>query len=246
MLDVRVKFFILSILSFLSVIYQNPISLFLLFSTAIIVLLSLKISLLVVIKRLKSIFKLLIIMVILQSVFTSSENSVLTIFNITILSYEGVYRAVVFFFRMLVIIFSASILYNSDAREITQGLIQLNIPYEICLMSVMGVKFIPILKDHFTDTFLSMQLRGIDINKQKLRDKINIISHMIFPVIASSIHTAREVSISMQLRGFRAYATRTSYYTLKMNNKDKIILIVFTVYLIAFIILNRSVTYNVL
>ncbi len=240
MIDVRVKFLNLSLLSFLSVVYQNPISLLILFITNVLLLILLKINPIVIIKRLKAVFKLLLVMLILQSVFTSSGTPIIEVFNITILSVEGINRALVFFFRILVIIFSASMLYNNDSREITQGLIQLKIPYEICLMSVMGVKFIPMLKDHFNDTFLAMQLRGIDIKKQKLKDKINIISHMLFPVIASSIHSAREVSISIQLRGFRAYETRTSYYTLQLKNKDKIIIFISIIYFFSFILLNSK------
>ncbi len=240
MLDVRVKFLILSTLSLLSVFYQTPLSLLILFFTSLIILIILKIKPTYIIKRLKSIFKLLLIMVLLQSVFTSSVNPILSVMNFTIISYEGLYRASTFLLRMLILIFSASILSNNDSREITQGLIQLKIPYEICLMSVMGVKFIPILRDHFSDTFLAIQLRGIDIKEKKLKEKITLISYMLLPVIISSINTAREVSISMQLKGFRAYEIRTSYFTLHFKTIDIISIFFVFVYAILFIIINNN------
>lgn len=240
-LDVRVKLLILSSLSLLGVLYQKPLPLFILLITAILLLIAMRIPFFLLCKKLKPLLKLVLIMTLLQSVFTPSAQPIFTLFHIHLLSVEGLYNASIFLLRMLVIISSASILSTNNSREIMQGLIQLHIPYEICLMSTMGIKFIPILREQFHDTFIAMQLRGINMKEQSLKDKITLIAQMLVPVVASSIQTARSVSVSLQLRGFGAYKNRTSYYTLSLTTIDYTVIVLTLLYVLLFILLKGGI-----
>ncbi len=237
-LDVRVKLLILSVLSLLAVFYQTPLPLTLLLCTAVGILIVLRIPCFMILRRLKPLLKLVIVMALIQSIFAPSKTPIFTIYGLPILSLEGIYHASVFLLRMLVIICSACILTSSSPRELMQGMIQLHIPYQICLMAIIGIKFIPTLRDYFNDTFTAMELRGINIKEQKLRNKITLIAQLLMPVVTTSIQSARSTAITLQLRGFGTYEKRTSFYTLQFTWLDYTILILTIIYLLSFIALS--------
>ncbi len=235
-LDPRVKLSILCTLSTLAILFQNVRSLLVLFVSCLIILMLLKCNIKRLLKPFKSLIKLVIIMSLIQSVFSQGNHVIISFFNINVITVEGLIRGLEFFLRMLTILFSASILKTCSSREIIQGLTQLKVPYDLSLMAVMGIKFLPILQQQFSDTFIAIQLRGVDIKKQTLKEKVKLISYLLMPVVAGAIETAKKVSISIQLRGFRAYPTRTSYYSLTLNKIDYIILMCNLLYVALFIL----------
>ena len=235
--DPRVKIVILCTLSSLAVLFQNVSSLITLFLTCIVVLCLLKCDLIKLMKPLSKLIKLVLIMGIIQSIYSSGGNVIFSVFNINILTSDGIEKGLIFLFRMLTILFSASILKTCTSRDIIQGLYQLKVPYDFSLMAVMGIKFVPILQSHFSDTINAIQLRGVDIKKQSLKEKINLISCFLIPVVVAAIDTSKKVSISIQLRGFRAYPTRTSYYVLKYSKMDYFVFITVVIYIVCFLIM---------
>lgn len=224
--DVRTKLSIVAGISTIAVVIQHAY--ILLFLLIISVLLSALFygNLKKTIRTTRSLWYLFIAIVIIQSIFNRSGNPLLSISGFIILTDMGLIKGAEFLLRISVILFSATIVASSDHREIVQGLVQLKIPYEIAFMVSIGIRFLPLLRSEFVDVMTAIQLRGIDIKKIPFRKRLSIYSYIFTPIMAGAINKARNLSIAMETRGFRANTQRTSYLVLKLVQKDYIVMIV--------------------
>jgi energy-coupling factor transport system permease protein len=212
------------ILSSLSLIYNNLFVLTGILVVSMIISILMKSDIIAILVRVRKIIGLLIIIAIIQSVFTKAGQPILRIKGITILTDYGANRSLEFVLRMSIIIVTASIISTSSSREIVQGLVQWHCPYEIAFMVSVAIRFLPVFKEEMTDMVTAIQLRGIDLKKVKLKEKITVYKYLLLPIITNSILKAKELSTAMEARAFRAYPTRTSYMVLKMQKHDYIIM----------------------
>jgi energy-coupling factor transport system permease protein len=121
-------------------------------------------------------------------------------------------------------------------RRLVQGLVQMRLPYDFAFMTSIGVKFLPLLMEELKDTLTAIQLRGIDMRKLPIKERIEIISYVFTPVFAGALTKAKKLSLSVECRGFRAFDRRTSILTLKFTAIDYMvsaITLILTVSLIA-------------
>lgn len=233
--DPRTKLAVVSGFSTMAVIAGGILQLTVVFIVTLFFMVLFGCNLLSAIKRVKGFLVLIIFMTVIQSIFTRGGAPLLQLFNITVITSEGINAALKFLLRILILTFSATILATSSGRDIIEGLVQLKIPFELAFMAMIGIKFIPTLKEQFRDVIVAMQLRGIDFSKATLKEKCELLSHMFTPVVAGAIVNSRQLAISAQLRGFRAYGTRTSHYSLHFTKKDAFIVAMVAVLTIMFI-----------
>lgn len=222
--DPRTKLLLVVILSTFGVIYKDIIFLLgiLLISTAL--ALAMGSDLRGIVRRLKRLIYLVLVIALVQSLFTNIGEPILSIGSLTLLTDYGIKRALEFILRISIVIVSAGILTTSSSRDLVQGLIQMKIPYEIAFMVSIAIRFLPIFREEMLDSMIAIQLRGLDFKKTKLRDKLKIYKYIFLPIVINSILKARELSAAMEMRGFRAYPERTSFRVLKMENSDYIII----------------------
>jgi energy-coupling factor transport system permease protein len=105
-----------------------------------------------------------------------------------------------------------------------QGLIQWKLPYDISFMVSIGIRFMPILLEEMKDAITAINLRGIDTKKLRLKEKIDLYTYALTPVVVGILTKAQKISISIESRGFRAYDLRTSVLTLKLSKIDYLIM----------------------
>jgi len=91
-------------------------------------------------------------------------------------------------------------------------------------MVSIAIRFLPVFKEEMVDMVIAIQLRGIDFKKVKLNQKLKIYKYILVPIVINSVLKAKELSVAMEMRGFRAYPSRTSYRMLKMQAIDYIII----------------------
>ncbi|SKC49304.1 energy-coupling factor transporter transmembrane component T family protein [Maledivibacter halophilus] len=222
-LDPRTKLIIVIAISSLAVFIRDLKYLALILAMATLVGKMLNSEIFIVFKKLKKIFGVFIGMIIIQSLFIKGGNPIISLGGITLLTDIGVFKAVEFLIRISIILVSATILMTSTSREILQGLVQWKIPYEIAFMVSVAIRFLPLLKEEIDDTLIAIQLRGIDVKKLSLNEKLKLYSYIFTPVVAGAIVKSRRLSIAMECRGFRAFSHRTSYMKLRMKPKDYLI-----------------------
>ena len=223
-MDPRPKLVIILLLSTLALIYDDIFILSIILLVSFLIAILIKSDLTAILFKLKKIIILMAAIAIAQSLFIKTGNPIIKLSNITVVTDYGIIRALEFILRISIIIVSAAILTTSTSREIVQGLIQWNCPYEIAFMVSIAIRFLPVFKEEMADMVIAIQLRGIDLKKVRLREKIKVYKYILLPIATNSILKARDLSSSMEMRAFRAYSTRTSYMVLKMQKNDYIVI----------------------
>jgi energy-coupling factor transport system permease protein len=224
-LDPRSKIILVMCISTLAVFFQNIFWMIPLFIFTLLVSIFFKSNFFNLIWKFKKFIGIFVAMIFIQSIFVSGGEEILKIGNFTLISTLGIYNGVSIILRFLIIIVSASVMATSSSRDIVQGLYQWKIPYEITFMVAVAVRFLPMLKEEASDMFISLQLRGVELEKLSLRKKLNIYSYLLMPMIASVIGKAGELSLAVEMRGLRADYKRTSFKTLKLRFNDYIIML---------------------
>jgi len=177
-------------------------------------------------KKARKFIVLFIGIAVLQSIFSPAGEILFSFGDFSLLTVGGLYKGIRVILRMLIIIVSAAIMTGSSSREIIQGLIQFNIPYEIAFMVSLAIRFLPVLGQEAKDAYIAIQLRGIELDKLSFAKRLKIYSYLLMPVLAGVFFRARELATSIETRAFRAYPERTSYIKLHFKRHDFLLIAV--------------------
>lgn len=224
--DPRAKFLMVAIFTGIGVISTNITLLFLNLLVGFIFAKLFDVKLLKVIRKLKKVLYLLLFIIIIQSIFTVEGNPVLKVWNINIITDIGLKRGIGYFFRVIIILLSGSIIATSNTADVLKGFSKLGMPYEFAFTASLGVRFLPILMDEIQNTYTAIQLRGINIQRLKLSKRISMTVYLFMPIIYSTIVRSKKLAESVETRGFRLGAKRTSYRDIKFKKNDYIISII--------------------
>lgn len=234
--DPRTKLIIILCISTLGLLIKNIMELAILLLVTILIAKSFQVDLKRSMKKVKGLLYAIITLAIIQSIFSSEGQAILAIKDFTILSTNGLEKGLQFILRMMIIIFSATIISTSNSRELIQGFVQWGLPYDIAFMVAIGTRFLPILTEEIKDSLTAIQLRGIEINQIPIRKRISMYSYIFTPILVGTILKAEKLSIAIEMRAFRAYDDRTSYLTLKMLRGDYVVIFASLIITIAYII----------
>ncbi len=234
--DPRTKLIIILCISTLGLLIKNIMDLTIILLITILIAKSFQVDLKKSMKKIKGLLYAIMALAIVQSIFSSEGEAILAIKNFTILSTNGLEKGLQFILRMMIIIFSATIITTSNSRELIQGFVQWGLPYDIAFMVAIGTRFLPTLSEEIKDSLTAIQLRGIEINQIPIRKRINMYSYIFTPILVATISKAEKLSIAIEMRGFRAYDDRTSYMTLKMSRRDYLIILMSIILTITYII----------
>lgn len=224
-LDPRTKLIIITCLSTSAVIMTHWIFLAGILAVSILLLCLFGVSLLGIIKKTRMLFYMVIVIAIMQSIFVPTGQALISLGNLKLVTIDGLMMAAEFVLRMSIIVASAGILSTSNSREIIQGLVQWKLPYEIAFMASMGIRFLPVFAEEFKNAMIAIQLRGVDLKALPFRQKMEVMACLFQPVVAGALIKSKAISMSIEMRGFRAYPSRTSYLVLKCSGKDYAIMI---------------------
>lgn len=239
-LDPRTKLFLIACLSTSAVLITHWTFLAGLFVLSVILLLMFGVSPWGIINRSKILLYMVFFIAIMQSIFVPAGQPLISAGSTKLLTTGGLMMAGEFVLRMFIIIASAGILSTSNSREIIQGLVQWKLPYELAFMAAMGIRFLPVFAEEFRDAMIAIQLRGVNLKALPFRQKIEVFACLFQPVAAGAIIKSRALSMSIDMRGFRTYSTRSSYLELKCTGKDYAVMLVTSLLTAAIMILYFS------
>jgi len=187
-------------------------------------------------RRLRRFAGLFVMIALIQSVFSPSGRSLISLFGVSFLTAGGLLAGCRLLLRMSLIVLSAAVIATEDGRRTIQGLIQWKMPYELAFMTLTALHFIPIFADGFEVSLTALKLRGVDFKKIRLGSRLRAYASLLYPVIAGMITKSQDMALAMEMRGFRACPSRTSYITLSLSGRDyaaMAVICVCTVFLIA-------------
>lgn len=228
-LDPRTKIVIVLCLSVLALLYNTPWRLLLLLSMTLTLLMFMQLKLGRFLKSLKKFMPLLIMLLVVQSIFTRGGAALLSIGALPLLTSKGLELGTCIVLRMMVVIASAGLLTTSNSRDIVLGLVHWKVPYEIAFMFSVSLRFLPMFQEEMINLVTAVQLRGVELKKVPWGRKITLYRRLFFPVVYGALEKAQQLSIAMEARGFRAYPQRTYLRQLKFSRSDYVLSLCFPV-----------------
>ncbi|MFX1442649.1 MAG: energy-coupling factor transporter transmembrane component T family protein [Promethearchaeota archaeon] len=218
----------IAILFVTSLLFFSIIFLFI-FTLALINRISLKILLL----KLRFIFMILITSVILNIFFNAipSEQEIILfyLFNLKFLPIRrlAVYYAFKAFFIVL-ILYSSTIIYTytTHMRDFVYSLIRLKIPYRYCYAFMVGIRYIPLIEQEAKTISLAQRARGFGFEKvNSIKLAYNLIFERLIATLVSILRKGYTTSISMENRCFGIYKDRTNLVKIQFKIKDIVFMV---------------------
>jgi energy-coupling factor transport system permease protein len=179
------------------------------------------------IKGVKPLLFILAITAILNIFFTGGT----PIFNIgpVKVTYEGVYAAIKLFFRLVMLVITASLMtVTTTPMTMTDGIEKLLKPFErigvpsheIAMMMSIALRFIPTLLEE-TDRIMKAQAsRGANFDTGNIFSRIKSFIPVLVPLFVSAFKRADELAEAMESRCYRGGKGRTRLKEIHYSKLD--------------------------
>lgn len=126
---------------------------------------------------------------------------------------------------------------TTNPSEFASSLNKLKINYKICYSVSLMLRYLPEVIEDYTNISNSQQSRGVDISKNAgIKERLTNISHILSPLILSSLDRIDIITNAMILRGFCKKKTRTWYFEKSLKASDYIVIISMLLILVASLI----------
>lgn len=179
--------------------------------------------------RTKKLIPLLIAVSLIQVIFVRSGAVLLKISDYSLIYSDGLLRGANMALRFLVIFASAAVMAGENSRYVIASLSKLKLPYVFSFMLMITLRFIPFFVESFSDALVSIQLRGIELEKVPVSKKIRLYGNLLMPVVADAVVKSQDLSLAMEARGFGAMKRRTAYIEPVLTGRDIAIMLVLSV-----------------
>lgn len=213
--DPRTKVVLILCSTMLALVYNKPLQLLFLLGAVSIILLVFGVNPALAGGCLKKFFPLFLLLLVVQCVFNHQGQTLLAAGSISLVTTRGLELGLSAGLRMLVVVVAAIVLLTTNSRDLMLGLVQWKVPYEIAFMFAIALRFLPVFREEITNAVTAVQLRGVEFKQVAWGQKIALYRCLFLPVVFATMLKARQLSMAMEGRAFRAYPQRT--YLRKLN-----------------------------
>lgn len=124
--------------------------------------------------------------------------------------------------------------------EVAAGLYSMGLPYKLCSVVSLALRYIPDIGRDYTNIKISMQCRGVELDAKKasLMNRLKQTVLILVPLIISSFDRIGNIANAMDLRGFGKKKHRTYYSEhepTKADNGFKVAYIIVGIFCIVYI-----------
>ena len=239
-LDPRTKI-ILATLFIVSVfLAANPAGFVLISIVCFTIMLISRISFKVMLKSLKPIFIILIFTAIINIFMTTGEGEPLLDFWVIAIYKEGIIRAFLMAYRVVLLILGTSVLltYTTSPIALTDGLESLLSPLKVikvpvhtfAMMMSIALRFIPTLVEETEKIMNAQKSRGADFSNGSLVKRAKALIPILIPLFVSSFKRAEELATAMECRCYRGDKNRTKLVKLQYKGRDYLSFLVFALF----------------
>ncbi len=142
-------------------------------------------------------------------------------------------RAAAMTLRFVVLIASFSVFFLTTSPDhLGLALQQSRIPYEFCFAFTTAVRFVPVLADEAQTIMDAQKARGLELERGNLLKRVRNYIPVLIPLIVNAIRRSLELAESMESRAWGANKNRTNLYALKLKIADYILFLVSVLILI--------------
>lgn len=227
-IDPRTKMVMVFCLSTLALIYNTPVQLFLLLAVTLVLLLIFRFEPGTVWEYLKPFLYLMLFLFVVQCIFSPAGKVLLTVGPVHLITTGGLISGASVVLRIVVVTAAAMLFTTFGSRDFVLGLVQWKIPYELAFMVSIALRFLPVFRDEMINTVTAVQLRGVELKKVPWGQKIAMYRRLFFPVVYGVMLKAKQLSVAMEARGFRAYPRRSYHRRLNLGFADYVVMLVFS------------------
>ncbi len=224
-LNLRTILIIVMAITSLSVIYNTVAVQAILIGISLVLLLSINPSrkrFLRLWHRLKMVLRLVVALMIFQVLFRQ-EGETLWQWQFVQITSGGLQYGIAASLRFLLIVIIAGLLFDIPYSDYLLAFRAWKFPYEISFLVATVIHFIPIFHRQFQRSREALHLRGIELGKLPLLTRSKAFISLIFPVVARAVSEVRYRAISLELRAFRLYPTRTYLHRQKLKWWDWVV-----------------------
>ena len=126
---------------------------------------------------------------------------------------QGIYHGLIQSFRFTAMIFTGyAICFSTEPDRFMTGLLALRVPFFLAFMSVMAIRFLPVIVNEFKTVRMAMYLKGYRLFHFGIYHSIKTEVSALRPIIIGTINRSQEVALSILTRGFDIEGTRTFLY----------------------------------
>jgi len=178
-------------------------------------------------KGLKPLLLILAITAILNIFFV--KGTPLVELGPVVITYEGLISAVMLFFRLVMLVVSASLMtLTTTPMAMTDGIERMMKPlerigvpaHEIAMMMSIALRFIPTLMEE-TDRIMKAQAsRGADFDTGNLLKRVKSFIPVLVPLFVSAFKRADELAEAMESRCYRGSKGRTRLKQIRFTMLD--------------------------
>lgn len=115
--------------------------------------------------------------------------------------------------------------------EVAAGLYSMGIPYKMCSVVSLALRYIPDIGRDYNNIKISMQCRGVELDAKRagLMTRLKQTVLILVPLIISSFDRIGNIANAMDLRGFGKKKKRTYYSEHEPTKADKAFKVAYTI-----------------
>jgi energy-coupling factor transport system permease protein len=233
-LDPRTKIVMMILYIAMTFLVEHIYFLAIPFAYLVIELILSRISLRYIVNALKPIRFLLILMFLLNLIFTKG-NDVWIDLGFWKITGEAVLQACFLSIRIILLVAGASMLtLTTSPLALTDGIERLLSPlkilhfpvHELAMMMTIALRFIPTLMDESDKIRNAQMARGADFESGNVFRRVKSMIPILIPLFVSSFRKADELAIAMESRCYHGGDGRTRLHQLRFKVADLIALLI--------------------
>lgn len=144
--------------------------------------------------------------------------------EIVLISKHGMQEAIKFILQSYIFLVLSCFVATSTQRETIQALIAAKVPYELALFFTFPGRYLPILSDEYNSSLRILIMKGINIHSLPFLQKINMYTYIWSSSTTNAWLKSKELSISMESRGFRLIDEQENVYKSELRIPDYFII----------------------
>lgn len=108
--------------------------------------------------------------------------------------------------------------------QLASGMYSLKIPYKVCTMFSLGLRYIPDIMRDYENTKAAMQMRGMELDPKKasIGARLKQTSMILFPLIIITFEKVGVIANAMELRGYGQGKKRSYYCEPETTGDDRL------------------------
>ena len=116
---------------------------------------------------------------------------------------------------------------TTNPSEFAASLNRIGVSYRISYAVALALRYIPDIQREYQDISQAQQARGVELSKKApLADRLKSASHILIPLILSSLDRITTISNAMELRGFGKNRRRSWYSARRFTKADILSMVV--------------------